>query len=495
MFSWLEKKLAFLVFVFICILFFLKSFYFLDPDFGWHLRMGELILKSGIPATDPFSYTMPSFPFVDHEWGSNILFYLLFRVLGWLGLSIIISFIAILSIIISFKLKLKNFFSLPFLLAGSSLVIFTGIRPQVITWIFFSILITIFLEKKYFEKLRLFLPLFFLLWANLHAGFALGIFTYFLFLALKMYKEQKVHFIDLTLFIFSVLATLINPYGIKLWGEVYMQMSDSSLRWIIEEWKPLFFSFYPPLLLFLAISFFFLIRFRKSFGIFEKTLYFSLLIAGLSSIRHMALWTIVALPIFSKSLFLFNQEAKKIKYGQERFKKAYIFFMLLVFIATLVSIFSTRKNPLIQSEEDFYPKKAVSFLKANPSPGQVFSEYTWAGYLIWKYPEKKVFIDGRMPSWRWNTETTGESKYIFKEYRDLLSGKTRINDVAKKYNIDTVLFPAEVKKEKSFVDRLSEWFEAKSNKEEKRENIYSQLKKDGWKVVYKDDTAVIYRKD
>ena len=30
----------------------------------------------------------------------------------------------------------------------------------------------------------------------------------------------------------------------------------------------------------------------------------------------------------------------------------------------------------------------------------MFNEYDWGGFLIWQFPEQKVFVDGRMPYWK-----------------------------------------------------------------------------------------------
>ncbi|MCH7641363.1 hypothetical protein IID22_04155 [Patescibacteria group bacterium] len=38
-------------------LFWAKGAISLDPDFGFRLKTGELILAEGIPKTDPYSYT------------------------------------------------------------------------------------------------------------------------------------------------------------------------------------------------------------------------------------------------------------------------------------------------------------------------------------------------------------------------------------------------------------------------------------------------------
>ena len=38
-----------------------------DPDFGWHLRSGmDLLRNLAIPRVDPYSYTAPTWPWVNH---------------------------------------------------------------------------------------------------------------------------------------------------------------------------------------------------------------------------------------------------------------------------------------------------------------------------------------------------------------------------------------------------------------------------------------------
>lgn len=483
-----------IVLVFVFILFFLKSFYMLDPDFGWHIKMGELILRSGIPATDPFSYTMPSFPFVDHEWGTNILMYVLYKSFGWGALSLIFSAIAVLAILIPLKFNLEKYSLFPFILASGSLLFFVGIRPQLIAWLFFGVLITIFLEKKYYEKFRFILPAFFLVWANLHGGFPIGLAVYFLYLIVNFYEKRKINLLDLSIFTGSVFITLLNPYGIRLWGEVFMQMSDHSLRWSIQEWMPAFSYFYPPVWFLFAFSVSFFFVFRKNFSIFEKLLYFCLLALGFSSIRHMALWTIVSLPILWKGLILFSEKAGKIKYGRERFEKAYKFSLGLGLVIILLPFLSEIKNPFIFNEETFYPKKAVSYLKKNPLKGNLFSEYGWGGYLIWKYPEKKIYIDGRMPSWRWEGNVQGESNYIFKDYKNLGEEGLLFEKTADKYKIDMVLLSVPSKKKPDNLDNFLVWLAGKFA-DKKNESLHTKLEKEGWKIIYQDEISVIYRKN
>ena len=74
------------------IYFYYRSNVYLDPDVGWHVRMGQIILHAGIPKTDPFSYTMPSYPFIDHEWLTNILMTILLAKTGMIGVAAFFAF-------------------------------------------------------------------------------------------------------------------------------------------------------------------------------------------------------------------------------------------------------------------------------------------------------------------------------------------------------------------------------------------------------------------
>ena len=65
-----------------------------DPDFWWHLRTGELIVTSGLPSTDPFSWTAGGTAWVMHEWLSEALLYAVYTVFGYVGSVLMFGFAA-----------------------------------------------------------------------------------------------------------------------------------------------------------------------------------------------------------------------------------------------------------------------------------------------------------------------------------------------------------------------------------------------------------------
>jgi len=494
------------VIVVVFILFFSSSLVFLDPDFGWHLTMGNLILTEGIPKTDPFSYTMSSFHFIDHEWLTNVILSKAYPIIGQIGLSFLYTAMAISALFIGIlnciskrnfieKLKSLHLYYLPFILGIASIFVFFGIRPQVESWLLFAIWLYVILNDSIWKKWMWALPLFIILWTNLHGSFATAIVSLSIIVILKSIRLRKVWFEGVIFLFLGIIATFVNPYGPGIWKEVWLQMSDTRLRWTIAEWKPAVFYVNFAFLTLATTSVVIIYRYRKKFRLELLGLNIFFLLQAIGSVRHIPLWVLVNLPMFTISLGYFYQSVKKIEFGKKRFKKVY---MYAVLGSLFLFIFQSTTHLLTVSryfnEKYFYPKEAISFLKSDIPKGEMFSEYGWGGYLIWKLPEKKVFIDGRMPSWRWNANLANESNYAMNDYIDILKGKLDYKNVFEKYNIDTVLWP--VSKPGKLADRISGKFSdflTKFGYKKSDFNFIEKLEEDGWEQVYKDSVAMIYK--
>ena len=108
-------------------------------------------------------------------------------------------------------------------------------------------------------------------------------------------------------------------------------------------------------------------------------------------------------------------------------------------------------------------------------------------------PDKKVFIDGRMPSWRWESAPISESNYAFEEYNKFLGGKISTKGILAKYNIDTLLLPTAKKGKNDIFKKLRDLESRIFGRGVDEGNFVNQLTDSGMVEVYKDDTAVIYR--
>jgi len=483
-------------------LFLYRAFVSLDPDFGWHLRMGEIIIHSGIPKTDPFSYTMPNYPFVDHEWLTNFFIASIYPYIGKIGLAIIFSLFPLVALLITVKSFWREPYRSLFLLSTTIFSLFSGIRVQVITWFFFALLLLIINNQIYWRRFRWFLPVLFLLWVNFHGGFAVGIVTLGIVMVVDLYERKSSYFLNPKSYIFilllCLLATFLNPYGYRIWWEIWMQFSDTSLHWTVSEWIP---TLANPMEIsiwfFLFFSLTFVLIYRKKFIGKEIILYICFFIFGQTSVRNVPLWILVALPVLIKGFDFFIDKAKKYRFGEQRARVLLKGFTIFVLLVVTVQTWRLYRNNL--SESSFYPKNAVQFLHNHLPSGNIFSSYDWGGYLIWKLPKKKVFIDGRMPSWRWKAPSVKESDYAFRDYQNIGSGKLPWKTVINKYHITMVFLPVSIEKKER---KKSYWLRFLENpdivfygkKENNTISIPEALKELGFIKIYGDTIAVIYAK-
>ncbi|NTU46993.1 hypothetical protein HGA88_05190 [Candidatus Roizmanbacteria bacterium] len=411
----------------------------IDPDFGWHLKMGEYILQHGIPKTDPFSYTMPSYPFVDYEWLANIFIYQLYK-FGRMGLlSLLFTGVLLSAFIIQIPKKYYSFAVLPLLLIFVTILSFVGIRIQIIVWFIFSLF---FILLKNYDRLtwqRYLIPFILLFWTNIHGSFFIGLILLVLFFVSCFLQKRKITIQDWLIVLFSVISSVISPYGFRLWEEILSISNDQYLHTAISEWLPTIFIPLIPLWFYTAFSLVLVWKQRNHFSLFEKITYVFFLLMGLWSIRHMILWFIVSLGMTVAAIQFFYSDVKKISEGKERFWFMYKIFFSIVIVVCIAQTGMNLKDTFISQEEHWYPKQSVLFIKGQHLEGNIFSLYEWGGYLIWNLPEKKVFIDGRMPTWRLPNKKQNQSSYAFKEYMDVMAGKIPFKTIQEKYNISYLL--------------------------------------------------------
>jgi hypothetical protein len=509
-------KLPFFLVIFFALIWF-KSYISLDPDFGWRLVTGFKILSSGIPRIDIYSYTMPSFPWVDHAWLNDVIFAFLYSNVGYLGLSFFTSLLTIASIYLSFMAtrplaasilnKNRGIVDKQLLLVAMPIVIlvctsilkFSGVRAQTWTWFFLAWLLNIIFSESFWLKYKKFIPLFFLTWANFHGGFAAGLLILTIFVLSRSVEKKKVIFNELFIVFASFIATLLNPYVLGIYREVWSSISDKDLQNRVMEWNLFFKSFNLAPMFLMIISGIFVYMYRSRLGLGIVLMFLLFLYETISSIRQVPLFSLFVLPIGATGILLFFNKISSDKESVRRFNKLFKYFLgFTLFIFVVEAVISIKASCSL-SENDFYPKSAITYLKNNVPNGNLFSEYGWGGYVIWKFPEKKVFIDGRMPSWKIDKYPVNETGDAMQEYVKVISGDIPYGDIFNRYNIDTILWPR--KKEEGYVDKIEEkYFDQLSlfykilGKKQSNFNFLDELENDGWKIVYSDNVSVVLQK-
>lgn len=437
-------------------LFLLIGWLRLDPDFGWHLQAGNYFREHGIPDHDPFSYTAPQFDWINHEWASDILVSWLHQ-LGGYGLLVVIY-----TGLWTTAFWLVGHAYLPagrqgrqagrrvhwaiLLTAVVAVLPYAGVRATVWTVLFFALLLS--LQGQSLQQglslqshlqsqrrwIKFFIPILFMVWANLHGGFVIGL-VYLAYLAIRQRSPTKISAKFqagkapwLIILVISGLATLINPYGWQLYTEIGRTLFDSSLHNQINEWRP--FHILPP-------SWAYLVLYLSGFWLFgRKKLanWFSfpmlLLAASLSASRNWPLFVVASLSDTNQ----YWQKIRAMIPSRLDRPRRVVLGLLIGLGAVAVSYGLYVSFRAWQPRDINYPKVAVSYLTTHGCPGQLFNDYNYGGYLIWQLPNQKVFIDGRMPSWR---DEHGQ-KYLEDYYKVLNNPSYRKRALAK-HDIKCVL--------------------------------------------------------
>lgn len=467
-----QKSLWLISFALLWLLFSVATTSFLDPDFGWHFRTGEWIwLKRQIPRTDLFSYTMPNHPWRYPAWLTELMFYSLYEFLGYSGLAIFMSFWAALAFMLGVFGKEISYAIFPLILATVGGLDSISVRPKIFSLFLGSLIFLLLRRSAERPKRLLVLPPLFLIWANLHGGFALGLFVFLWFLLVEAYlivkgvrKIASIFPLALLSWLLSVAATLINPFGWRVYEEVFATVTSRELQEGILEWMPT--DLANLWLLVYVAGFWLLLRsFRKQVSYFEVTTALLLLLAGIMGRRLFVYFLLFGLPLYAQ---LLGEAYRKLRppkrYRTIGWQRGLV---LLTFLFPLG--FSTKEklsNLEDISEAKYYPSQAVVFLQNQAVEGNLFSVYNWGGYLIWKFPQKKVFVDGRMASWRDNGYSA------FEQAQNILTGAVDYQPVFEDYQITTVLLPL-ARDRKTLADKL----------------LF-----DGWQRVYQDQRAQILLK-
>jgi hypothetical protein len=384
-----------------------------DPDLWWHLRTGQWIVESGhVPHTDPFSFTRGGSPWVSHEWLSEVIFYALWKLGGPTALIVFSALITTAGFLLLYYRcpGPPHWAAAATVLGAWACAPCWGARPQMFTFLLASLFLWLLDRAEQRPRLLLWIPPLFLLWLNLHAGFALGPALLLLYaggLLLEAlagttpWAQARPIFTRLLLATLACLALVpFNPSGVRLYLYPFEIVRSSEQRSFIVEWfSPDFHrSMYAPFLLVLLLLMAALAWSR--FPIRGRVLVplAVLLLSALDAVRHIPIFILVALPVMARALAHSSHPTwpAPLRPPRARFR-SFSYSAAIAFLAVFaLGRWTILANTQNAREAALFPRGAVLFLRANQLPERLFAFYDWGGYAIWNlYPEYRPFADGR----------------------------------------------------------------------------------------------------
>ena len=417
-----------------------------DPDIWWHLHNADYLFQHhALPRTDLYSFTVPGHAWINHEWLSEVPYYLAWRAWGLLGIEgvmlAVLAFIFLGILYLSYQ-ESRNYKAA---IAATCYAIFlasVSFGPRTILFGYAYMVVLLIVLQRFRQKRQAplwLLPLLFCVWANTHGSWLIGLVVFSIVIA-GGFLNGKWGSIENTAWTptqikklvitwsASVAALFVNPFG---WRLVFYPFDLAFRQKLniehVEEWVSVNFhdtrgKVVMALLLALLISA--ILRVSR-WTLAELGLALFALYSGLTYIRFLFLVGIVVAPILAKMLDFMPP------YRAEIDTPILNAFVMLAMIGGMVHYWSTTAK-LQSSLAEQYPVQAMSYLEAHPPRGRMLNFYLWGGYLNWKDPNLKVFIDSRVDIF--------EYEGVLKDYLDILA-LNQPEALLDKYKIRYVLFP------------------------------------------------------
>lgn len=475
-----------LLLLFFYLVLLLKPITLTTSDLGRHLTNGKILSNNlEILSTNFYSYTNPSYPFVNHHWLSGILFYNIEQLFGFTGLSIFFGVISLLTLYLFFDSakRISNIWVVITLLIFSLPVIVsrTEIRPEIFSYLLAAIffwLLTMVQKNRFNYWFLYLLPVLELIWVNTHILFPLGILLVFVFLITKIIEIRSFQKIDtqskhlFIVFVTCLFITLCNPHGLE--GALYplhifnnygYELAENQSLFKVDsigEFTPSF--FFKVLLTFLITSYIFAF-FKTPKNKLLSLVPFLILgvivsILGISAIRNFSLFGYFAFVLTAINL----KNLETIKLFRSKLVGVFIGTTLVLYLLHFITSSDFRLGIGIDNTD----YKAATFFLENNIPGPIFNNYDIGGYLIYYlYPTEKVFVDNRPEAY--------PQSFFKKVYIPMQTG-SKWNEYERLYKFNAIFF--------SQTD-LSAWG---------RHFIMLRKHDAKWALVYEDQNALIFVK-
>jgi len=422
-----------------------------DTDFWWHLKTGEVMSHEGkLLNSDPFALKATALETSREKiilrgyWLWEITAYGLYSLFNFNGIFLLnlltIAGIAAALIRQMCNYRISLYMAAPLLTAGFYLFqIYPLERPHVVSFLFAIILVGMLLEVQKGATLDFRLPLLMCLWSNLHGGFVIGLIIIVCFGAGAVieYRQDKVRLrLLLSWSVAAMCASLVNPNGYLTVREMF-GFYGHNLMSTINEYSSTWVMF-NEMTKTVAILWGLVALYAIGTCLLRKIFWPELLIAAalaylsVMHIRNIAFFSLAMLPALGR---LLQEMARSRKLELPLFIKSISLVATMALLLWLANINFTSWQPGVKTKQ-MYPDAAIDFMLDNKFQGNIFNDYAFGGYLLWRLaPQVKVLIDSR-----------GIDSKVYDDYLkissasiDRLNNRHEYNDLLNRYKIDYVV--------------------------------------------------------
>ncbi len=213
-------------------------------DLAYQLRAGEQILSGGgIPTVDTWTFTASGEPWLDQQWGAQVVLAAIYELGGWTGLVILRA--ACIGVIFGLLFLVARRRGLDtrraaWLTLGAFVVaaVALGLRPQLFGMVLFALALVLVTGRRSNPRGLWLVPALVAVWANVHGSFFLGPLVVALAWLEDLHDRDPAVRRTLVVALASGVAACLTPSGPAVWAYAVGLSVDPLITQRITEWQP-----------------------------------------------------------------------------------------------------------------------------------------------------------------------------------------------------------------------------------------------------------------
>jgi hypothetical protein len=383
-------------------------------DLAYHVKAGELMVAEGaVLRTDVFAWTTAGRPWLNQNWGAQVVLYWTWRLGGFPLLTVAgaLGTVAAWGLVAA---ACRRWTANLRLVAGAILAGYVAAaagfsaRPQLFSLLLFAAELYLLEAARTRPRVALAIPLLMPLWTNLHGAFVVGIGLLAIEVATAVWRRDRPTAVRYLLITAAAIAgLLVNPWGARVLGYAFSFPTNQAVTGIVSEWGPATLRQPAGIMILAALGVLVvaLVRAPTPERFPEQLLRMALLAAlALWAVRAGA-WFGLALPV---ALCAIARQRPPRAAGRDRGVPVLSGLVLAVLALALVLASPPVGRVLLGSRPELgsAPVAAADWLAANPQPGRMFNYQPWGSYLTFRLgPRVQVAFDSRIelpPADQWS---------------------------------------------------------------------------------------------